>query len=73
MRLVSGIPQDGVGHAQQVQHSFGLQGYEFAPLLMLIPLVGLALMSILIGMRGNVFLTDISENAARVMLPGSGL
>ena len=44
-----------------------------APLLMLIPLVGLALMSILIGIRGNVFLTDISENAARVLIPGGGL
>jgi multicomponent Na+:H+ antiporter subunit D len=44
-----------------------------APALMLIPIVGLAILSILIGMRGNVFLTDIAENAARVMLPGSGL
>lgn len=44
-----------------------------APLLMLIPMVGLALMSLLIGLRGNVLLTDISENAARVLIPGGGL
>ncbi|GHA99063.1 cation:proton antiporter [Algimonas arctica] len=44
-----------------------------APILMLIPLVGLAMMSILIGLRGNVILTDISENAARVLIPGGGL
>jgi multicomponent Na+:H+ antiporter subunit D len=44
-----------------------------APIMMLIPMVGLALASILIGLRGNVLLTDISENAARVLLPGTGL
>lgn len=44
-----------------------------APALMLIPLVGLALMSLLIGIRGNIFLTDIAENAARVLIPGAGL
>jgi multicomponent Na+:H+ antiporter subunit D len=44
-----------------------------APLMMLIPLVGLAVLSVLIGMRGNVILTDISENAARVLIPGGGL
>lgn len=44
-----------------------------APVLMLIPLVGLAMMSILIGLRGNVILSDISENAARVLIPGGGL
>ncbi|MGJ8561073.1 MAG: monovalent cation/H+ antiporter subunit D family protein [Litorimonas sp.] len=44
-----------------------------APILMLIPLVGLAIMSLLIGLRGNVILTDISENAARVLIPGGGL
>jgi hypothetical protein len=36
MHLVSGILKDGVGHAQQIQHSFGLLGHESAPLLMLI-------------------------------------
>ncbi|MEM7730134.1 MAG: monovalent cation/H+ antiporter subunit D family protein [Pseudomonadota bacterium] len=40
-----------------------------APLLMLVPMVGLAVVSVLIGMRGNVVLTDVAENAARVMLP----
>jgi NADH:ubiquinone oxidoreductase subunit 5 (subunit L)/multisubunit Na+/H+ antiporter MnhA subunit len=44
-----------------------------APILMLIPLVGLAIMSLLIGIRGNVILTDISENAARALIPGVGL
>jgi multicomponent Na+:H+ antiporter subunit D len=44
-----------------------------APILMLIPLVGLAIMSLLIGLRGNIILTDISENAARVLIPGGGL
>lgn len=44
-----------------------------APMMMLIPMVGLALMSLLIGIRGNIFLTDISENAARVLIPGAGL
>ena len=44
-----------------------------APILMLLPLVGLALMSLLIGLRGNVFLTDVAENAARTLLPGVGL
>ena len=44
-----------------------------APLLMLLPMVGLALMSIIIGLRGNIFLTDVAENAARTLLPGAGL
>lgn len=44
-----------------------------APIMMLIPMAGLALMSLAIGIRGNVFLTDISENAARVLISGSGL
>jgi len=44
-----------------------------APILMLIPLVTLAALSVLIGMRGNVVLTDISENAARALIPGVGL
>lgn len=44
-----------------------------APVMMLIPMVGLAILSILIGLRGNVILTEISENAARVLIPGGGL
>ncbi|MEM9600453.1 MAG: monovalent cation/H+ antiporter subunit D family protein [Pseudomonadota bacterium] len=44
-----------------------------APPLILIPMVGLALLSILIGARGHIILTDISENAARVLIPGGGL
>lgn len=44
-----------------------------APVLMLIPMVGLAIVSILIGLRGNIVLTEISENAARVLIPGGGL
>ncbi|MGB3455800.1 MAG: monovalent cation/H+ antiporter subunit D family protein [Litorimonas sp.] len=44
-----------------------------APLLMLVPMVGLAIASILIGLRGNIILTDVAENAARVLIPGAGL
>ncbi|MGB6229314.1 MAG: monovalent cation/H+ antiporter subunit D family protein [Litorimonas sp.] len=48
-----------------------------APALMLVPMVSLAVASILIGLRGNVFLTEVSENAARVLMPlstgGAGL
>jgi multicomponent Na+:H+ antiporter subunit D len=44
-----------------------------APLLMLLPMLALALTSIVIGLRGNVLLTNVSENAARVLLPGGGL
>ncbi len=44
-----------------------------APLLMLVPMIGLAVTSVLIGVRGNVYLAEVSENAARVLLPGGGL
>lgn len=48
-----------------------------APVLMLLPMAGLAVLSILIGLRGNVPLTEISEAAARVLIPvatgGAGL
>ena len=44
-----------------------------APILMLVPMVGLALMSLIIGLRGNIFLTDVAENAARTLIPGAGL
>jgi hypothetical protein len=35
MRLVSGISKNGVGHAQQIQHSFRLLGHKSALLLIM--------------------------------------
>ena len=40
-----------------------------APVMMLIPMIGLALLSVYIGVEGNVYLSEVSEAAARVLLP----
>lgn len=44
-----------------------------APIMMLIPMVGLAIVSIFIGVRGNDILADVALNAARVLMGPSGL
>lgn len=44
-----------------------------APILMLIPIIGLAMMSLAIGLRGNIILSDLSDAASQVLMPGVGL